>query len=136
MAYTAFRAQVSSCHPTCFLQQNGGEGEAHLIQEEVWLLNLSQGVSKEAEHKFLHLEPVDSPQLLLGKEEVMEEATGDKPTLEPDSLAQPYPLVLKKELLELRKGHLAKLWPLSSPAGREGSVWQLADLINRQGAPG
>lgn len=80
MAYTAFRAQVSSCHPTCFLQQNGGEGEAHLIQEEVWLLNLSQGVSKEAEHKFLHLKPVDSPQLLLGKEEVMEEATDDKPT--------------------------------------------------------
>lgn len=52
----------------------------------------------------------------------MEEATNNEPTPHPGSLAQPYPLVLKKELLELRKGHLAVLRPLSSPAGREHSV--------------
>ncbi|EDL06294.1 zinc fingers and homeoboxes 3, isoform CRA_b, partial [Mus musculus] len=108
----------------CFSQgqENGGKGEAHLIQEEVWLLNLSQGVSKEAEHEFLHLEPVDSPQLLPGKE-VMEEATNDEATLQPNSLAQTYPLVFKEELLELRKGHLAMLRTLSSPVGRKPSVW-------------
>lgn len=49
----------------------------------------------------------------------MEEASSDEPTLQPDSLAQPYPLVFKEELLELRKGYPAKLWPLSSPAGRQ-----------------
>lgn len=40
------------------------KGRAHLIQEEVWLLDFSQGVSEEAEHEFLHLEPINSPQLL------------------------------------------------------------------------
>lgn len=53
----------------------------------------------------------------------MKEATNEEATLQPDSLAQTYPLVFKKELLELRKGHLAMLWPLSSPEGRKPSVW-------------
>lgn len=49
----------------------------------------------------------------------MEEASDGEPIPQPDSLAQSYPLVLKEELLELRKGYPAKLWPLSRPAGRE-----------------
>lgn len=42
------------------------KGRPHLLQGEVWLLNLSQGVSEEVEHELLHLESVDSPQLLMG----------------------------------------------------------------------
>lgn len=37
------------------------KARAHLIQAEIGLLNLSQGVSEEAEHELLYLEPVDSP---------------------------------------------------------------------------
>lgn len=39
----------------------GIKGRAHLVQEEVRLLNLSQWVPEEAEHELLHLEPVNSP---------------------------------------------------------------------------
>lgn len=61
-------------------------------------------------------------------EEVMEEASNDEPTLQPHSLTQPYPLVLKQELLELRKGHPAELRSLPGPAGKEQKCLQLADL--------
>ena len=52
------------------VQAGGGGGwrTADLVQEEVRLLNLSQGVSEEAEHELLHLEPVHRPQLLTGWE--------------------------------------------------------------------
>lgn len=49
-------------------QAGGGWRTADLVQEEVRLLNLSQGVSEEAEHELLHLEPVHRPQLLTGWE--------------------------------------------------------------------
>lgn len=58
----------------------------------------------------------------------MEEASNDEPTLQPHSLTQPYPLVLKQELLELRKGHPAELRSLPGPAGKEQKCLQLADL--------
>lgn len=48
------------------LSLTGVKGRPHLFQGEVWLLNLSQGVSEEVEHELLHLEWVDSPQLLMG----------------------------------------------------------------------
>lgn len=98
-----------------------GLGRAHLIQEEVRLLDLSQGVSEKAEHELLHLEPVHSPQLLSGMRQAagMRQASssgeGSPHLHQPDTQAQAYPLVLKEELLELRKRHSAELWPLPSP---------------------
>lgn len=92
-----------------FSLTEGVKGRPHLVQEEVWLLNLSQGVSEEAEHKLLHLEPVNSPQLLSwwggwghvrGFQSVMSLAPLRNPGPAP---VQPYPLVLEEKLLELRK---------------------------------
>lgn len=92
-----------------FSLTEGVKGRPHLVQEEVWLLNLSQGVSEEAEHKLLHLEPVNSPQLLSGWggwghvrgfQSVMSLAPLRNPGPAP---VQPYPLVLEEKLLELRK---------------------------------
>lgn len=105
------------------------EGTADLIQEEVRLLNLSQGVSEEAEHELLHLEPVHRPQLLMGWERGMRErppAAGEPDPHRHPSPAGSYPLVLEEELLELSKGHPAQLRPLACPAGQKGSARWLA----------
>lgn len=127
------RPQRGSGQPTgSLILRQGVRGRAHLVQEEVSLLYLSQGVSEEAEHELLHLEPVDSPQLLMGREVRARErppASGVPSPLSqhPGSTpAQPYPLVLEEELLELRKGHPAELWPLPCPAGKKTSAWQTA----------
>lgn len=102
---------------------------AHLVQEEVWLFNFPQGVSKEAEHELLHLKPVNSPQLLVGWGWGAHErlpATSPAPrSQEPwPSSTQPYPLVLEEELLELGKGYSTELRPLPRPVGEKGSTWQ------------
>lgn len=58
--------QVGSWPAPPTLSGRRGGGRPHLIQGEVWLLNLSQGVLEEVKHELLHLEPVDCPQLLMG----------------------------------------------------------------------
>ena len=107
------------------ISPGGGVGTADLVQEEVRLLNLSQGVSEEAEHELLHLEPVHRPQLLTGWERGACERppVAGEPRPPAGTPAQSYPLVLEEELLELRKGHPAQLRPLPRPAGQRGSAW-------------
>lgn len=118
VAATASRAQEGSGHPTCFSKRMVGNVKLTSSKKKY-----GSSISRKGSRRKLSMNSCtwsrSTAHSSCWVERVMEEASNDEPTLQPHSLAQPYPLVLKEELLELRKGHPAELWPFSSPAGKE-----------------